>query len=124
MHFTIFFLALFFLPAFAQPFIPKIGEFVSVIIGDPASPSRLAVIVGYHGAKIMGAFVYPPSFRGLHNPGRVSLSRFYTSSHLGDDYTVSLSGRVINMNHATERKDLEPMSLDSVKKLRAAIKSE
>ena len=125
MHFTIYFLALFFLPAFAQlePFIPKIGDFVSVTIGnDPGG--TLAVVVGYHGPKIMGAYVYPPIADNTRlPPGMVPISGFYTSS-LVRGYTVKLAGRVINMNFATERKDLEPMSLTSVENLKREIKSE
>ena len=126
MHFTICFLALFFLPAFAQlqPFIPEIGTFLKPGASPAADPNIVAVVLGYQSEKIIGAFVYPPDSHSLPTAEwmeKKPMSEFYTSSLEG--YTVVLVGRVINMNFAL-KKNLEPMSPENVEKLKSSIAGE
>ena len=127
MHFTIYFLALFFLPAFAQPLqviLPKVGTFVNLNaqVGDKA----IAVIVGYQGLKVIGAIARLPDDAGASDQmpaTMVSMSEIHHDSHL-KGYILRLQGKIIDMIKAREIEDIKPMSNSEVLTLRKRMKRE
>ena len=122
--------ALFFLPAFAQPFqaiLPKVGTFVNLNAGD--GDKGIAVVVGYHGLKVIGAYAYPQTD---HSDARasgempaymVSMDEIHRDSHL-KGYILHLDGKIIDVIKAKKNDDITPMSIPEVSALKAKMMRE
>ena len=119
MHFTIYFLALFFLPASAQPFIPEAGTFIDASV--KGGGRSIAVVVGYSGPKVMGAYVNLFEIRHTINNYEEPMGQY--DSHLAK-YFVNLEPKVMDMTKATKREDIKPMSPHGLEALRVRMKRE
>ena len=120
MHFTISFLALFFLPAFAQTFIPEAGTFIDTNV--KGRRRSIAVVVAYSGTKIMGAYVDLFENR-LHGLSSTEESMGNYDIHLAR-YFVNLEPKVMDMIGATKRDDIPAMSPQGLEALKMRMKGE
>ena len=120
MHFTIYFLALFFLPTFAHPFIPQPGTFINV--RGQGGKTSIAVILGFQGVDIIGAYVTNRPGHGKLNPQEKDMEEFQTPVAL-KGWVVQICGTVMDMNTATENT-MTPLSPLSLRLLRERVNRE